>query len=188
MAWAQGSVSRAQFRGHISPLWKSLNWVPRYWKSWFSVCSTLWVKYYPLYSLYFVLSSLQRASALWCSPWVPDSQIKHSTVIVPVCSFRVRSGTLATLVKPWVYDPRWPWCHNPRPPIGRQPWHGHANLLGSHSCIFPAWWPGCWKQLAVMVTRTMPSAARLVAGCANLCKRGGIRCFRSVQGILNKGN
>ena len=34
------------------------------------------------------------------TPWVPDSQIKHSMVIVPVCSFRVRSGTPATLVQP----------------------------------------------------------------------------------------
>ena len=84
---------------------------------------------------------------IYWAPWVPDSQIKHSMVIVPVCSFRVRSGTPATLVKPWIYDHRWPLCHDPRPPIGCQPWHGHANLLRSHSWIFPAWWPGTVGQM-----------------------------------------
>ena len=39
-------------------------------------------------------------SATDLTPWVPDSQIKHSMAIVPVCSFRVRSGTPATLVEP----------------------------------------------------------------------------------------
>lgn len=89
------------------------------------------------------------------SPWVPDSQIKHSMAIVPVCSFQVRSGTPATLVKPWVCDPIWPSRQHPRPPIGCQPWNGHANLLRSHRSIFPAWCPVCWNWLTVMATRTM---------------------------------
>ena len=92
------------------------------------------ISYTVFHTQYMVYFVTVLYGTVWYAPWVPGSWIKPLKEPVQMSQI-LPTGHPSY---PLTYDHRWPWCHNPRLPIGWKPRLGGTNLLWSYKRIISA--------------------------------------------------